>query len=211
MKVAMRIKKPLSVTIGPMFSSKSTALVHRADRCFYQHSCPVVFKPRVDNRDGEVIKTHEGAYRPGVKTEAFYIYNPSEMLEILAEVMDSKETPHRRWSVFIDEFQFFDETFLINAISKIGDVHSVDAVHLYGLNLDARGYTWDTIVAILPYATEINLLTAVCQSCQGTATRTQRLTAWPSPGAVAIGSGQDYAPACLKCWSAEPVSLKTVP
>jgi len=115
-----------------------------------------------------------------------------------------------RWEtsvVFIDEVQFFPRDEFVASLSYLANNTLVSAIHLYGLNLDARGQEWPTVSAVLPFATEINLLTSVCWKCAEEALRTQRLSPWPGSDQIAPGAAQDYAPACVECWSPDPIGF----
>lgn len=207
----MQIRKPLSVTIGPMFSGKSTSLFAKAERMFFERICPVFFKPDVDTRD-DCVATHKAALSS--RLENHDVTMVSDVLDMVYSVSTLSDLKLRlsevkRFAVFIDEFQFFGPELPL-VVEEIMAFDHVTSVHLFGLNLDARGDPWPTVSQILPFATEINLLDSVCAQCQKPAHRTQRRTPWPTERTtVAPGAGLDYEPRCVGCWNPEP-SLKPI-
>ncbi len=179
----------IEVICGPMFAGKTEELIRKLKRLEYADVEYIVFKPKIDTRSNNQIKS-----RNGFSNVAIEISNPYKILEYL---MNDKNTYK---VVAIDEAQFFDE--------NLTDVCDILANHGYvvmvaGLDRDFRGEAFGPIPSLLTKADIIHKLTAICTECGAPATMTQRLIenvpADYNSKLVLIGNSESYAPRCRHC------------
>lgn len=168
----------LTVTCGPMFAGKSTALQSDIDKFASPY---VVFKPELDTREHGRIVLHNGSYIEAVEVDA----NDGSFLPYLRE--DTK-------TIFIDEAQFFG-TWLTREIKYLILERNID-VHIYGLDLDYKGKAWPRMSDLLPLADEVHKLKAVCQMCGKFASKTVRISHEEYENQVLIGAADLYEPRC---------------
>jgi thymidine kinase len=102
--------------------------------------------------------------------------------------------------VAIDEAQFFSRDWI--AFVRWCEKAEV-ALYVTGLNQDFRGEPFGIMPTLMAMADNVTLLDAVCMSCGGRATRTQRLingepAHWDEP-TVLVGGDESYEPRCVMC------------
>jgi len=182
MSVDMQTTPQFIIYTGPMFSSKTTGLLSSIDRLKYQHKKVAVFKPQMDDRYSEdFICTHSGW-----KVPATCVKEGSDILEKIAE-MD--ENPH---------VVAVDEAFMIPGVAKV-------LVWLYrkgynivvsSLDLSATGKPFEEVEKMLPWATKVEKLSAVCVVCNKDAYYTYKKQLGGDE--IEVGGAELYEPRCLQ-------------
>ncbi|MDR0909040.1 MAG: hypothetical protein LBM77_04675 [Spirochaetaceae bacterium] len=134
----------LHLILGPMKSGKSEELqrlIRRVDIAGQSH---ILIVPKIQKRERD-------ARLPA--------NNKNGCVQELP--LDVKNFTHDRLVTFIDEAQFFD--------SLLWTVKFPTTV-ICALNGTAEQKVWPSIAEIIPYATSIQLLTSICDSCGKEAT-----------------------------------------
>lgn len=190
----------LTVILGPMFAGKTTELIKEMKRLENAGYKTLLIKPKIDNRYSSTdVITHTGF---GIECKV-----SDTNFESLSEIINENDFD----VLGIDEFQFFENNpRLIEFIKKL----SIEKeVFLAALNLDFRGKPWEIVKEILPFATDIRVLSAICtyeengKICGAPAFRTQRLIdgkpAKEEDPTIVVGGKELYAPRCLKHFELE--------
>ena len=138
---------------GPMFSSKTTSLLHLVDRWKYQNKTSMAFKPLIDDRyslDG-VIVTHNDEH-----IQCFEVESGKQILQTVAA------------SKLDIDCVAVDELFMIpgGAAACIELFKKGYNVAIASIDLSFTGEPFEEIVNIMPFCTEIYKCTAVCSVCQ---------------------------------------------
>jgi len=172
-----------TIYTGPMFSAKTTSLLSTLDRYKYQGKKIMVFKPKLDDRYNiNDISTHSGWTFP-----AICVKFGSDVLEKIAE---AEINPH---------VVAVDEAFMIPGISEV-------LVWLYrrgynivvsSLDLSATGKPFEEIEKMLPWATKIKKLSAVCVVCNKDAYYTYKKQTGGEE--IEVGGVELYEARCIKC------------
>jgi thymidine kinase len=177
----------LEVITGPMFSGKTEEMLRRLRREQIAGNNVLVIRPSIDRRYSEdEIISHSG-----YKMYASSAYDLNELQQLLWGT-DTQ--------VFgIDEGQFFpewliDEVWLRSASKKI---------IVTGLDTNFRNEPFTIIPHLMAIADKVDKLTAVCHTCGGEATRTQRLidglpASRKSPE-ILVGGLESYEARCRVC------------
>jgi thymidine kinase len=184
----------LTVISGPMFAGKTDEMLRRLRRAEVIDKKVQVFKPRIDDRWGEVDKigSHSGGRR-----KAFVVASPGEILEKLQEGVDI---------VAISEVQFMDIE-VVDAVLELLD-RDIEVI-VDGLPTDFKREPFGVMPILLALADEIEHLTALCDEemnggvkCGEDATLTQRFVngapAKSDDPVVVIGAEEQYAARCYK-------------
>jgi len=174
----------LTGIVGPMFSGKSTKLIEIYDNKIDKENC-LIFKPEIDIRYGiDKICTHDNIHRGALPIES------SQSLKLIDYTIIK--------NVFIDEVHFFDSNivFVIDDLIQLGI-----NVYFAGINIDVHGHPMGFkgynsqgfhMGELLIKCDQIYLLTALCESCGKTATRTVRID---NSGSF-VGGKEKYQPRC---------------
>lgn len=164
---------------GPMFSGKSTSLVRNYER-IWNKSTVLIFKPKLDSRDGALLKSkhHEGI--PAIEIECF-----EEIKNYL-----KKETR----TIFIDEIQFLSGNPFI--LQELSIDYGLD-LYLAGLSLTAEQQPFGFMKEILCISNSIEVIPAVCYQCNKDAYYT--VFKGPKKGDILIGN-DGYIPLCSTCF-----------
>jgi thymidine kinase len=175
----------LSLYVGPMWASKSSALVSGVNRQRLARRWVLVCKPETDTRS-EGIDTHDGLHLDATVLKA----DGSNMLSVL-------ESPYYD-ALALDEVQFLP-IGVVPIISRIALDRPVIAA---GLDMDAFGVPFPTTAALLACAHRVTKLQAVCTRCGEDAFHSQRLDA--DGDAVTSGDqvvvGNSYTAVCPTCF-----------
>jgi thymidine kinase len=176
-----------------MFSGKSEELIRRLRRAEIAGQRALIIKPVIDNRyDVGHVVSHAGA-----KMRAVTAASADEVLR-LARGYDA---------VGIDEVQFFEDA-IAGAIDTL--VENGARVVAAGLAQDFRGLPFGSMPTLLAVAEFVDKLEAVCHSCGGPATMTQRLVdGAPAPfegETILVGALDSYEARCRHCHSAGEVA-----
>lgn len=165
---------------GPMYSSKTSSLVLSLEKYKYQKKRIEVFKPTIDDRyNVNSVVTHGGVSIP-----ARCVTVGSDVLRYLAEI---EEEPH---------VVAVDEAFMINGIAEV-------LIYLYklgftvvvsSLDLSAAGKPFLEIEKMMPWATQVYKLTAVCTVCGADARFSYKKGS--SDDEIEVGSNDLYEARC---------------
>jgi len=164
-----------------MFGSKTTELLQYVDRCAYQKKSVALFKSLLDDRysDSEVV-SHTGHRMPAVSI--------TQGADILKYLKDSDE---------VYDVIAVDEAFMIDGISDI-------LIWLYkrgfsilvsSLTLSFESEPFEEMQKILPWATEIQICSAVCTVCGLDAYYTHKKV--DDGMTISVGGDDLYEP---RCW-----------
>lgn len=171
------------VYTGPMFSAKTTSLLSSLDRFKYQGKQIAIFKPSIDDRYGDdEITTHSGWKLP-----ATCVKNGSDILGHLAE-MDANP-----------QVVAVDEAFMIPGVADalIWLYRSGYSIVVSSLDLSAVGKPFEEVEKMLPWATRVEKLSAVCVVCNKDAYYTYKKQVGGDE--IEVGGAELYEPRCLKC------------
>lgn len=174
----------IEVISGCMFAGKTEELIRRIKVFEFAKKKVVVFKPKIDSRysDTQVV-SHAGS-----AVESYSIDHAKEMLKYIDDSVDV---------IAIDEVQFFDEDVI--AICEYL-ANNGKRVMCAGLDLDFRGMPFGVMSHLITIAEFVTKLTAVCVTCGGPATRSQRLIngepADYNDPIVLIGAQESYEARC---------------
>ena len=166
------------VFTGPMFGSKTTRMLSAIERAVYQNKRVITFKPKMDNRysEGEIV-THTGMrYVAKNVNTGEEIFRLSEDYDVVA----------------------VDEAFMIDGVAEtlISLFRSGKSVIVSSIQLSASGQVFEEIRDILPWATKIEICTAVCPKTGADAYYTVRKRS--SSSEIEIGGSDLYEP---RAWS----------
>lgn len=174
----------LEVISGPMYSSKTTELIHRIEKVKIANQDYKIFKPEIDDRYSEnKISTHSG-----IELKAIPVEKAEDILEYVYEELDV---------VAIDECQFYDDK-LPEIIDRLLDKHI--RVIVTGLDMDFRGKPFELTSILLAKAEFITKLNGVCNICGELGTKTQRYVngepAHVNDPTIVVGGTENYSCVC---------------
>lgn len=172
-----------TIYTGPMFSAKTTSLLSALDRYKYQGKRVIVFKPKFDDRYGvDNISTHSGWKIPAVCVKL-----GTDIFDRIAEL---DENPH---------VIAVDEAFMIPGISKvlIWLYRKGYTIVVSSLDLSATGKPFEEIEKMLPWATKVEKLSAVCVVCSKDAFFTYKKQTGGDE--IQLGGSELYEPRCMRC------------
>ena len=171
-----------TVYTGPMFSAKTTSLLSALDRFKYQGKKIVVFKPKLDDRySNSEVSTHGGWTIPAVCVSV-----GSDILEKLSEMDENPQVIA------------VDEAFMIPGVANvlIWLYRSGYSIIVSSLDLSATGKPFEEIEKMLPWATKVEKLSAVCVVCNRDAQYTHKKQLGGDE--IEVGGSELYEPRCLK-------------
>lgn len=171
------------VYTGPMMSAKTTSLLSTLDRYKYQGKKVIAFKPLIDDRYSvEDISTHGGWKFPAV-----CVKTGSDILKKLSEIDVNPQVIA------------VDEAFMIPGVSEvlIWLYRSGYTVVVSSLDLSAAGKPFEEIEKMLPWATKVEKLSAVCVVCNNDAFYTYKKQTGGDE--IEVGGSELYEPRCIKC------------
>jgi thymidine kinase len=181
----------IEVVCGSMFSGKTEELLRRIKRARLAKQVVQLFKPRVDDRyDAVKVVSHEG-----MNADASPVADAKELL-----LRVRKESA----VVGIDEVQFFDQAIL-GVVESLAD-RGVRVI-VAGLDQDYRGQPFGPMPQLMATAEYVTKLHAVCVSCGGQASRSQRLVA--NEGQLFVGGAAAYEARCRRCFVANAIEETT--
>lgn len=180
----------LGLVLGPMFSGKSTTLLHVARSYIAIGKRVLVIRHQVDTRydQGKGLTTHNGdSIHSGMVSACIprlsVLFDDDELL---AQIKVSDV-------VCIEELQFFHN--VVEDIRKLVEVHQKH-VFCAGLIADYRRHNFGDVHKLLPLADDVVHLKALCSKCNdGTpAIFTQRVV--PHEDLVIVGEKESYRAVC---------------
>jgi thymidine kinase len=175
------------VFTGPMFGSKTTRLLDAIDRAGYQKKRVALFKASMDDRySSTYVCTHSGN-----KVEGVVVDSSASLLEHLAK------------TDIVYDIVAVDEAFMIDGI---GDVlvwlfKRGISIFVATLSLSAGLDAFDEVVKILPWATRVEVCSAVCTTCGADAYFTHKKV--EDGKLISVGGSDLYEP---RCWHHHHVS-----
>ena len=191
----------LNVITGPMFAGKSEELARRLRRENIAHEKIALFRPERDTRYSVTeLVTHDGTK---LNVPTFIVPTDESCRSIILEKTGDAHI------VAFDEVQFWNRGVLPEFLRDLSEKQN-KTVYATLLNMDFTGKPFASAGNVLSYATNITLLTAVCEKCgSGNAIYSQRIDengrALLEGDTIKIGGKEDYSARCGKCF----VSLET--
>jgi len=167
--------------IGPMFSGKTSFLLHQLER--FSRSGKRVVLISADTRSSSLV-THSGRV-------------PYEGVDLIKtdSNQDIEETSERYDVLGIDEVQFFGEE-LVPVLTELADAGKI--VLASGLDQDFRKEAFGTTLKLLAESEKITRLTSVCQRC-GSDLAIRNLRTVGSTERVLQGGEEAYSVYCRVC------------
>ena len=181
----------LHITVGPMFSGKTSALIDLYNKLKQEDVNVIAINYAEDKRYSEnLLSTHDQ-----VMISAINVMNLSNIMT--SAVYSAKYTNSKY--ILINEAQFFGDLyeFIINAVEK-----DRKCVYVYGLDGDFQRDKFGQLVDLIPYCNTITKLQSNCNFCQEKAIFSHRLTG--DKRQKVIGSS-NYVPLCRRCYLARNV------
>jgi thymidine kinase len=180
----------LTVFTGPMFASKTTGLIRRAEK---EGEESLILKPKMDIRfdGGNKIKSHD---KESYEAVLFDQDNPEEILEIVAQHPGLA-------AVLIDEIQFCAEG-IVEVLEALL-VQGLDVV-VAGLNFDYRKKSFGSMEEIIEMAERLEedvfYLTALCngEGCEQDAIYS--FAKMPLEKTKNVGADEIFGVACADCF-----------
>jgi len=206
-----RTRESIFVVAGPMFGSKTLELIHRLTSAEAVKRHTLVIKPSIDTRYGlDQIHSRGGGSH---SAHAVDINNMDAIEELI------RKQPHRIDMLGIDEVQFFHPAIadMIKDVAQSGIM-----VATAGLHRDYRGDAFATMEKVMPLATELRQVSALCmhtqngaRPCGREATMTQRLLngkpdSFLSPTVIIEQEGTviGYQARCLDHWQVADMPVR---
>jgi len=177
----------LTVISGPMYAGKTSYLLQKILWLKHQEANVLVVKPGIDNRykEDEIVTHNRLSF-------------PCFSMNVWDDVIENFNLKYYNYNtVFLDEVQFMDsDSTLFHTEEALRNGVNIVAA---GLDQDSRGIPFETTSRLLGLADKVEKITAYCNECGQSATKTQRIKA--TGGRVAVGSTGMYEPRCIKHWS----------
>lgn len=182
----------LTLILGPMFSGKTTSLVHRADAASYTGKVLFIVHASDTRNPETIISTHNDNLQLGQRR--FDVRRSSDLSDFNDDVLQQYTT------VCIDEAQFFKS--IVSSVVHMTDDLRLDVI-VAGLNGRAVRKPFDSdFLNIIPHVDEIVFLnnTVYCQRCVGKKTHAIFTHELAKTGQNVIGGAGTYIPVCRDCW-----------
>jgi len=181
------MKGYLSITIGPMFSGKTTSLIKTYKSFEKTEKINVVINYAYDTRYSEtMLSSHDLEMIPCIMVKTLGQLYTNENNNLINEADN----------IFINEAQFFPDLydFVLEMIQRNKNVY------LYGLDGDYTTNKIGSILDLIPKCNEIVKLNAICDVCKENAIFTHRKT--NETEQIVIGN-DNYIPLCRSCYYIE--------
>lgn len=143
----------LIMIIGPMFSGKTTSLISELTR-YIDLEVPVAYINSSDDTRADYFSTHNSSLNQ--VSPKFKTLKAKKLFELDEILLENFEV------LAIDESQFFEDLlgFVKNWLTK-GKI-----IYVAGLDGDIEQKIFGDLVYLIPYATEVRKLNAVCELCR---------------------------------------------
>jgi thymidine kinase len=179
-----------------MYSSKTSTLLIDLTR-YSDVGLPVLYINSQDDTRGDVYSTHNSSlHQLSKKVE-------TKKAVHLEDIPDEELGKYK--VIGIDESQFFDD--LVPFVKKLLKMKKI--IYVSGLDGDVNQNLFGKILYLIPYASEVRKLTAVCEKCKEfgrivpanvTISRTKRIHSPEDTTPVKeIGAKEKYVPVCNDC------------
>jgi thymidine kinase len=175
----------LELIIGPMFSSKTTALLEIYKKCQFCSISVTIINHTSDTRyDDKLLSSHDKVKAPCLQTNELKEIWPSNFALFSSDV------------ILINEGQFFPD--LYDIVITMLDYNK--KIYICGLDGDFDRKKFGQILDLIPYCDKVNKLHSICSLCRdGTmAIFSMRLT--DETEQTVVGSN-NYIPVCRKCYT----------
>jgi thymidine kinase len=177
----------VEVVCGSMFSGKTEELIRRVRRAQIARQKVQVFKPAIDTRYSKAqVTSHNGMQVQAVPVKS--------TAQLRAQIAPDTTV------VALDEAQFFDDD-----VVALCDELAARGVRIIvaGLDMDFRGEPFGPMPDLMARAERVDKLQAICVTCGGPASRTQRLingrpAAYDDP-VILVGASEVYEARCRGC------------
>lgn len=166
---------------GPMFSGKTSMLIHKTRKLIEEGKKVAFFKHSLDDR---------------YKTEYIVSHNlDKEKCKVVSKLSDMLNNIGDYDVVAIDEVQFFHTgiVLLIKELSRKGKI-----VIVAGLDLDSDRQPFGEMPLIMSFADEVIKLKSLCCKCKKPAKYTKRIS--DKKDLILIGAMGIYEPRCEECF-----------
>jgi len=182
----------LEVTFGPMFSGKTTSLIHMANTFIKTKQIQSKhIKVLIVNHIGDVRTTETiDGLTPHIESKIIECDKTTKKVKCLSEI-DVEEFNY----ILVDECQFFGD--LVVNIMKWLDLGK--HIHCCGLVSDSKRYIFGDLHELIPRADNVNQLKALCFYC-GDKTPNAPFTKCleDKKTQVLVGGNGKYIPVCGK-------------
>lgn len=176
-----------------MNAGKSSALIQAAYNYKERGMDVVIFKPRIDNRDGDDVE--EVTSRIGLKAQAKLISSDEDLFEKVCVTLREQQIH----CVFVDEAQFLTPE-QVRQLAKVVDVIKLPVL-TYGLRSDFQGNLFPGSAALFATAQKLRPMVTICH-CGSRATHVLRYNeagdVVKEGPQVEIGGNDRYVAVCRK-------------
>lgn len=172
----------IELICGPMFSGKTEELIRRLRLAEIARQRVQIFKHASDLR-------YEKTCLASHSEQRFACTPVAKTADILTSVRDQTRV------VGIDEAQFFTPD-IVEVCQKLA--YRGIRVIVAGLDQDYRGNPFGPMPQLLAIAEFVTKNQAVCMTCGGLGTKTQRLT--PDQDQIVVGATEAYEARCRSCF-----------
>jgi thymidine kinase len=179
--------------MGPMFSGKTSLLVHELER-FSRSGKRVILFTADSRADDPVVHSRRALY------EGIEIARSKDPAAIY-------DTAGRFGVIGLDEIQFFPVE-IVPVLSRLAEEGKV--VLASGLDQDFRGEPFQTTLALVTESEKITRLTSVCQRC-GSQLAIRNFRKVASNERILEGAADAYEARCRTCMKLEAASGPRLP
>lgn len=181
----------LTIICGPMYSSKTSTLVLELTR-YADVDLSVLYINSSDDTRGVAYSTHNSSLHK--LSDKVNTMKAKKLMELSDDALNKFKV------IGIDECQFFDD--LVPFVKKLLKMKKV--IYISGLDGDSNQNLFGYFYQLIPYATEVKKLTAVCDHCKKygkiiPAGVTIRKYESKTSDVKQIGGKETYIPVCNDC------------
>lgn len=186
---------------GTMNSSKSAQLLMVKHNYEEQGKKVIIFKPRLDTRDGDKVKSR-----------ALHETSPAALVGVseVNRMFDLVEAV-RPDCVLIDEVQFMTPE-QVDELGRIVDLLSVPVI-AYGLSTDFQTNLFAGSKRLIEIGAKVEEIKTVCWDCNARAVFNMRTSDGVpvfSGQQVQVGGNESYRPVCRSCYSKAEMASKPI-
>ena len=190
----------LEITLGPMFSGKTSRLVEIYKQCKFCNINVAVINHSIDNRyDKDLLSTHDQIKIPCIKTERLFDLwenniDIDKTIDLIPRIND-KITLAISDVILINEGQFFpDLEEFVKTLLQHGK-----KIYVCGLDGDFERKKFGKILDIIPLCDKVTKLTSLCSLCRnGTLGIFSKRISEETEQTV-VGAN-NYIPVCRNCY-----------
>lgn len=172
----------LHITIGPMFSGKTSKLIETYNEYKELYNVCVLSYLNDKRYSENDVVSHDKKSIPSTR-----INNIKEFIDMKLENVDV---------LLIDEAQFFPDLMLILDLLDKSKI----IIHIFGLDADFNRKKFGFILDLIPYCDSVKKLNSKCSQCNNTngihSFRTNK-----NNKQILIGSSDMYIPLCRQCYN----------